>query len=321
MADYFIKNTFGDTAERSFLCERAMERGLYPYEATNAIVKASFMPITLDVPIGTRFSYGSESINYVVTSKEGNGIYFMTAESPGTAGNMPAGNLLPIDYVAGLSSAELVEVVVPGEDEEETEAFRKRYLASFDSQAFGGNIADYKEKVNKIQGVGGVKVYPVWNGGGTVRIAFMTSEFQPPTEEFVQKVQEIVDPIPYDGMGVGTAPIGHYVTVEGATNSAIDIGLNLVFGSGSWDDYKDKIEEAVDAYFLELNEKWESTQVAKTDHYANTGLVIRISQIESRLLDIEGIDDIENTTLNGVMGNLVLGVDELAIRGDVHAGG
>ena len=38
---------------------------------------------------------------------------------------------------------------------------------SMDAQSFGGNVADYKERVNAMNGVGGVKVYPVWNGGGT----------------------------------------------------------------------------------------------------------------------------------------------------------
>ena len=32
--DWFMKNTFGDTAERKFLIERALERGLVPYKAT-----------------------------------------------------------------------------------------------------------------------------------------------------------------------------------------------------------------------------------------------------------------------------------------------
>ena len=54
-------------------------------------------------------------------------------------------------------------MVIPGEDEEDTEVFRQRYMDSLNAQAFGGNRADYLEKVNAIPGVGGVKVYRVWN--------------------------------------------------------------------------------------------------------------------------------------------------------------
>lgn len=63
----------------------------------------------------------------------------------------------------GLTHAELVELLIPGDDEEETEAFRQRVLDSFQSQAFGGNQADYREKVLAMDGVGAVKVHAVWN--------------------------------------------------------------------------------------------------------------------------------------------------------------
>ena len=44
----------------------------------------------------------------------------------------------------------------------------------------------------------------------------MTSEFKPPTEEFIQQVQTKIDPTQNNGEGLGIAPIGHIVTVEGA---------------------------------------------------------------------------------------------------------
>ncbi|CUH95869.1 hypothetical protein P22_1955 [Propionispora sp. 2/2-37] len=318
MADFFLKNTFGDTAEREYLIERAKERGLTPDEATYAKVKGNFTPASLNIPIGSRFSY--DDVNYAVTEKISDGVYFLVCETAGTSGNKPAGAMVAIDYVAGLQTATLSEVTVPGEEEEATETFRARYLASFSSQAYGGNIADYREKMNKIQGIGGVKVYPVWQGGGTVRLAFMTSEYKVPTAEFIDEVQTLVDPIPNQGQGLGIAPIGHIVTVQGVSDSQINIGLHLTFSNGTYDDYKSDVEDTIDAYFTELNKSWQSTQVAEIDQYSNTGLVIRISQIESRLLGIDGIVDIQHTTINGVEENLTLGVDELAVRGVVTNG-
>ncbi|WP_315002263.1 baseplate J/gp47 family protein [uncultured Selenomonas sp.] len=317
--DYFLKNTFGDTAERTYLIQRARERGLKPKEATYAVVKGRFAPAALNIPLGTRYS--CEAVNYAVTEKLTGGEYLLTCEMVGTAGNLPAGRLVPIDYVEGLQTAELVEVTVPGEAEEETEHFRARYLASFDSQAYGGNIADYRQKVNAIAGVGGVKVYPVWKGGGTVRITFMTSDFKPPAAELVQKVQTAIDPERNHGDGIGIAPIGHAVTVEGARNAAVPIGLHLSFASGTaYPTYQKQVEETIDAYFAELNKGWQDTQRAEIDNVSNTGLTIRISQIESRILAISGIEDIQHTTLNGREENLTLGLDELAIRGEVQNG-
>ena len=320
MADYFLKNTFGDTAERVFLVERAKERGLSPKAATFATVKGVFTPSALSVPIGTRFSY--DDVNYIVREQIKPGEYLLTCENVGTVGNKPAGKLLPIDYVPGLETARVSEVIIPGEDEEETEPFRRRYLASFDSQAYGGNIADYRQKINAIPGVGGVKVYPVWNGGGTVRIVFMTSEFKPPASELVAKVQTAIDPEKNHGEGVGIAPIGHVVTVEGAKNAAVRIGLRLSFAAGgAYAAYQKQVEGTIDAYFLELNKGWQGTQAAEIDHVSNTGIVIRISQMESRLLAIPGIEDVQHTTLDGSEENLMLGLDDLAVRGEVTVDG
>ncbi len=313
--DYFLKNTFGDTASREWLIERAKERGLEPYPATYSVARAIFTPATLEIPIGSRFSY--DDIDFAVTEKQSDGVYLMRCESAGTVGNVPAGKLIPNDYIRGLATAYIDEVVIPAEDEEPTEEFRARYLASFDNQAYGGNIADYKEKVMKVGGVGGIKVYPVWNGSGTVKVVFMTSEFKPPSEEFIEQVQTILDPIPNNGQGVGVAPIGHRVTVEGVQNSNISIGFKLTF-LGLLNSYKEKIENVIDEYFTELNKHWAETKIDTADNYSNTGIIVRVAQLESRILEIEGIIDIENLTFNGKAGNLVLGYDELAVRGEIE---
>ena len=67
-------------------------------------------------------------------------------------------------------------MLIPAEDGDTTDTLREKYYASIDGEAFGGNVADYREKVNAITGVGGVKVYPVWNGGGTVKLTVIASD-------------------------------------------------------------------------------------------------------------------------------------------------
>ena len=63
-----------------------------------------------------------------------------------------------------MKTAQLTEILIPGEDEEDTEVFRQRYFDSFNEQSFGGNRAAYIETVKKIDGVGNLKVTRVWNG-------------------------------------------------------------------------------------------------------------------------------------------------------------
>lgn len=316
--DYFMTNTFGDTADREYLIERAKERGLEPYEATYAYVTIEATPATVVLPVGSRYSV--DELNYVVTKRltAGGNQYMARCEKSGTEGNKVSGRAIPIDYVAGLQAANIVNVIVPGEDEEETEAFRKRYLESFQTQAYGGNIADYQEKVNAIKGVGGVKVYPVWDGGGTVKVVFMTSEYKPPEAEFVSEVQEALDPVPYHQQGVGIAPIGHRVTVEAAAKSAVNIGLNIKFlGTDTFSTCLADITATIQAYFDELNKGWQDTEVVTTSRYENRGIVIRISQIESRLLARPYVADISHTTLNGTEENVELANNALATIGKI----
>ena len=312
--DWFMKNTFGDTAERKFLIERALERGLVPYKATMAVVCGIFTPVTLEIPIGHRFS--CDGINYAVTEKLKAGSYLLRCETVGISGNKATGMLVPIDHLPGLQFAKIETLTIPAVDDEDTEVFRQRYLKSFETQAYGGNIADYKEKVLSISGVGGVKVYPVWNGGGTVKVVFCTSEFKSPDSEFVDKVQEILDPVPYHQKGVGVAPIGHYVTTEGVAEKAINIKAKISVKSGFvLKDVKAKVVESINVYLNELNLEWKNTQIVSTNEFTDTGLIVRVSQLESCILDVTGILDVEGLTVNGINRNLQLQVNELTKLG------
>lgn len=312
--DWFMKNTFGDTAERQFLIERALERGLVPYKATRAVVRGIFTPSALEIPIGHRFS--CNGINYAVTEKLKSGSYLLRCETVGVSGNKEAGMLVPIDNLPDLQSAKIEALTIPAVDDEDTEVFRQRYLKSFETQAYGGNIADYKEKVLSISGVGGVKVYPVWNGGGTVKVVFCTSEFKSPDSEFVNTVQEMLDPVPYHQKGVGVAPIGHYVTVAGVTEKTINIKAKISVKSGFvLSDIKPKVTEAINDYLKELNREWKNTQTISVNEFTNIGLIVRVSKIESCILDVTGVLDVEESTINGSKQNLQLGVDEIVKLG------
>ncbi len=310
--DMILQETFADTASRPWLIKRASERGLSPYPATYAVLKGVF---DIDVDIGSRFSLDQEEYNYEVIkaietpNNEGKYTYELKCETIGVEGNRHFGKLVPIEYIRGLGTAELTELLIPGEDEEDTEEFRQRYFDSLDPQAFGGNIADYKQKTKAIQGVKQVKVYPVWQGGGTVRLVIMDSEYGVPTEELIDLVQTKIDPIQNQGMGLGLAPVGHVVTVDGVEATTINISFSLTFqNGGTWPAIQTQIQEIIDKYFLELKKTWED----------NNNLVIRISQLESRIIDeIDTVLDIEGTTLNGFDKNLILEADNIPVRGSV----
>ena len=164
--DMVMDEVFADSASYYYLIKRAAERGIYPKEETNAECKLTVVPADTQISIDDRFALGE--LNYTVTSviDTSQGLYKITCETPGTIGNQQLGDLIPLETKNNLNdmqSVKLTEILIPGEDEEDIEVFRERYFASFNQTAFGGNKADYKEKVNDIAGVGGCKIMRAWN--------------------------------------------------------------------------------------------------------------------------------------------------------------
>ena len=124
--DWVLDQSFADTASRPFLIRRAAERGITPYPANAAVIRAVCTPDTLEIKTGTRFSLGK--VNFSVTGKESAGVYRLTCETAGLTGNDLSESLIPIEYVPGLETAKATAVIIPGDDEEETEHFRQRYF-------------------------------------------------------------------------------------------------------------------------------------------------------------------------------------------------
>lgn len=350
-----LKEAYGDTASREFLILRCAERGIFPKKATNTLLKGVFTPPTLDISVGTQFNI--DDLNYEVTGKIAAGEYSVECKTAGVVGNQYLGTMVPMEYVRGLKTAELTQVLIPGEDEEETEALRKRYFDSFDLQAFGGNRQDYIEKTNKIPGVGSVKVTPVWNAdispssmipsaavtawynsvvgglgeeaaawlsnvymaahekklttGGTVKLTILDSDYNAASDALIDRVQTEIDPQDVAGEGLGLSPIGHVVSVKSADTVPITVHTILTFESGfGWFNLQSAIDTAVGDYLLELRRDWADS----------LALVVRISQIETRLLSITGILDISGTKINGEESNLNLGGFEIPVLGGVTNG-
>ena len=299
--DTILNETFADTASREYLIKRCAERGIKPYAATAARGIGEF---NMAVSLGSRFSCGK--YNWVVTEQITTTRFYLLCETEGAEPNGYTGQLIPIDYIEGLTSAQLVSIAINGEDEEDTESLRLRYLNSFNGQSYGFNRAQYVEVVESMPGVGGCKPYRAWNGPGTVKLVITDSEYSAPSEELIDSVQTAIDPTQNSGEGIGLAPIDHEVTVEGVTETAINIATSLTFAPG-WTlaDTLPYIENAIDDYFQELNATWAREE----------NLLVRVSQIEYRLLALSGVVDISSTTLNGGTANLLLDKNAIAIRG------
>ena len=331
--DIVLNNAFADTAEREYLILRAKERGLAPYEATKAVLKleVTYTGTSENVKPGDRFSL--DGMTYVVTeqminetdsvittypfgeddpqdSDPGNTIYGqwrVECETPGKEGNTRFGDVLPLQSISELASAKITELLIPGEDTEGTEEFRERYFEAVNNEAFGGNRADYRQKVKSIDGVGQVKIYRTPKGGGTVRVVITDSENKKPSKELVNQVKEILDPEEYEGLGYGEAPVGHAVEVEGVSSVDVDVSVKWQTESNVTVD-EGLIIEDIENYFDEVNSKWDSR-----DH-----ITIYAAQIIARILDIEGIVDVTSIFINGQQ-KIDTDVDEIFVFNDLNA--
>lgn len=317
-----LMEMFADTATRNFLIKHCADRGITPKKATHAKVTGEFVPDLGDKLIGQRFSH--EDFNYVVTDKIETGLYHLECEQSGSEPNGFIGRLIPIGYIEGLQSAKIIDIDVYGEDDESTESLRARYFSSLKSESFGGNKTDYENKIMSLDDVGGVKVYSGadWNGGGTVKCVIQNSQYGVPSFETISYVQETIDPqitIAEDtgdtqfgehaGEGNGLAPIGHFVTVVPVNNEYIDVNTIITYDTNfTWDNVKDNVIAVVDEYFYSLNENWSAYDTIR----------VRISQLESKLLNINGIIDIQETTLNGVAENFVAHKDSIVTRRTIN---
>lgn len=300
-----IDQTYVLTSSGSYLDYRSAEAGVIRYAATHAVRKGTFIDgagAAMSIPIGTRFSTATDvnSINYEVTAQyevDGApvaGAYELTCETVGTIGNMYSGQLIPIDYVSGLASATISDTITPARDEETDEELRARYILKVTKKSFGGNIAQYDELMKEQSGVGDVQVYPVWNGGGTVKISVVDAQYSAPDSAFIDELQQIVDPTG-DATGIGLAPIGHVVTIVAPAEVSINVSATVSLTSGyTIAQIAPLVQEAISNYLLSLRQQW-----GVADERNNYSVEVYVARVSAIILGAAGVANVTNVQLNG----------------------
>ena len=176
------------------------------------------------------------------------------------------------------------------------------WISSQSADTVGGEVYEWLELIYN------AAVQKLLTVGGTVKVTIITSEFKAPSKTLVDAVQQILDPSTSAGEGDGVVPIGHVVNVCGVGEEVINISSNITYDTGyNFETLKENIEETIDRYLLELRQTWAS----------NNNLIIRISKMESLLLDLEGIVDIADTKINGIAENRILDADYIPVRGEI----
>lgn len=314
MLDQIQKNAYASTAVGESLDYIVAERGLTRKAAVAAVRQGTF---NREIPSGSAFRTidGENSVIFMsgdLISSGSTYVYQMTCTTAGTAGNSYTGNILPITAITGLTLATIGEIITEGTDEETDTALRARYFETFDAQAFGGNIAAYRQAILAIEGVGAVQVYPAYNGGGTVLCSILDSNYTPATETLVGAVQAVICPsedgqVEPSANGYGMAPIGAACKITTATNLTLNMSMTVSFDA-SVDNgvatYQTAIEDAINGYIRSVCETWGNPLSGQRVSYPVNIYVSRI--IAAILTAVPAVVNVTNITINGAAGDLAL---------------
>lgn len=300
--EIYKEQTYLKTATGENLDNRVADYAIYREPATHAIRIITVVDTNnepYDIEIGSRFTIPVEygGYNYTVTERIEVGKFKAQCETAGTVGNDYLGVLLPLYNINGLGKAEMINTFQAGEDIETDDALRERAINAINKNSFGGNQADYRRYMQEIDGVGQVKIFPVWNGGGTVKLSFVNSDNSIPSDEFVNEVQTEIDPIINSGEGIGLAPIGHHVTVTKPVEFRINIDVYVdVNANFSLSNIQNEILAKIKNYILEVQNNWQNSSI----------ITIYISKVIAYTLLTEGIDNVARVVINGEENDLQL---------------
>lgn len=303
-----IEQTYIETANGLWLDGRVIEGGITRDPATYA-KKLGVFKTQLDEPcqisIGQSFStVGDTILNYtavqVYANEDGDvvpGSYIMQCNTVGSVGNSYIGRIVPNDYIEKLASAEITTLLYPGEEEESDDSLRERFLANLMKTAFGGNIAQYRQWAKEIPGIGGVQVYPVWAGGGTVKLSIIDTDYNSCSSEFCQTILEKFDPENSGGetgLGLGIAPIGHKVTVSTPLPRTINVSGKITLLPGyKLETLMPNIKASLENYLLSLREAWENS-----DDENNYSVTVYLGRINFAILNVKGVSSAYELKLN-----------------------
>lgn len=253
--------------------------------------------VDMEIPINSRFVVPEDSETTFIYIGKIDGYDILECEQLGTKGNQHIGTILPLTPIADLINAKITSTYKFGEDEETDDELRNRTLNIINTESFGGNISDYIEKVNSIDGVGNTKVFPAWQFNGSVLLSIVDPQFNPVTEEFLKNVKEQIDPEENSGEGFGIAPIGHYVTITTPIKNEISITLSVELEA---DVTVSQIQEKIET---ELNKYFES--VRKEFGQDKTLGIYRARVIDS-VLNVKEVLNVKNVLLNNVDEDIIL---------------
>lgn len=259
-----LANTDLQTATGDWLDLLGADKGVYRKDAIASRRTALASPLDAQLTVGTRFETkaGLGLFWAIKSATENQGEYIIECETAGSEGGSDYGELTPVSPVNGLNSFTFYDTLVYGSDEESDMDFRLRIWETLNSDAYGGNFADYKNwvfntfaKSENGATIDGMLFYPSsgYHGGGTVKIFPTVTEYDlyedglkyiPASSAICNYLKAYLDPINTSGLGAGIVPVGHRVTIESPQSTELEVVANVELKDGQ-SEISDEVKRAV----------------------------------------------------------------------------
>lgn len=301
--DEVLKKVFAQTAaDNGYSTEldlRCAEHGITRKQGTKATGQVTFTGTdgTL-IPSGTLIQTAG-GLQYQTTADatiaSGTTAVNIEATAIGSASNVPANTIieLPVQIV-GVTSVTNSNATTGGTDIETDASLLARLFAKVQVPSTSGNKNDYKLWALDVPGVGDAKVFPLWNGNGTVKVCIIDSDKQPASSDIVTAVQTYIE---------SARPIGATVTYEAATGLNINVSVTITKDSSYT---TDQIITNITAKITDFLKS-----IAFNQNY------VSYAKIGDAILSSEGVTDYSNLQVNSGTVNISVGDEQVAVIGTV----
>lgn len=294
-----LSNAFVATASGSYLDSKCAELGVARKLATKAtgtvkISGAKGAVMTKGSLVATEL-VTFQTKESVTIGEGGSEVVGVECMASGTVGNVAANAIkyFPIT-IEGILSVTNSEPFTSGYDTETDESLRQRYYDKINTPATSGNAAHYEQWAKAVTGVGSGKVFPTWNGPGTVKVVICDRNKRAADTKLIKDTAEYIEM---------QRPIGATVTVESVQEKAIDVTATVVLANGvTLEQVKNDFVNVLKEYFKEI---------ALVDQY------VSYAKVGSLLYGIYGVADYSNLQLNKGITNIALAEVEVPVVGMV----
>lgn len=292
-----IENGYSEEIEM-----RALENGIYRKQGSYAIGKVTFKGIDntlipkdtiVQTESGLQFKTMQDEtivngkIDIPIQAVEVGSIYVVSVN---TICQLPV-QILGVTEVINEAPTE------GGMDIEDDESLCNRYFEKIQKPITSGNDNHYKQWALEVKGIGDAKVFPLWNGNGTVKIVIVDSNKKKPTEDLIEQVYEYIEE---------KRPIGAKVTITGAIEKQISVTAKVTLANGfDLGKVHEEFIKLLDKYFKDI---------------AFELFYISIAKIGNILLNTPGVLDYSDLKVNNLISNIGLQNEEIPVLGNVELG-